>query len=152
MTSSLLTPPRLCPVTLRQANAFVLAHHRHSDPTRGHKFSIGCRADGHLVGVAICGRPVARPLDDGFTLEILRVCTDGTRNACTMLYGACRRAGRAMGYQLIITYTLATEPGSSLRAAGARAVARVRPKAWDCPSRPRESRAVEAEEKIRWEL
>lgn len=108
----------LVPVSLREANEFVRQHHRHHKPTVGHKFSIGVREDGRLAGVAICGRPVSRFLDDGYTLEVNRLCTDGARNACSMLYGAAARAARAMGYQKIITYTLDTEPGISLRAAG----------------------------------
>lgn len=92
-------------------------YHRHSRPTVGHKFSVGV-ADDELRGVAIVGRPVSRHLDDGTTLEITRVCTDGTPNACSMLYGACRRAAKAMGYARILTYTLPNEGGASLRAAG----------------------------------
>ena len=108
----------LTPVSLAQANAFVAQHHRHHKPVTGHKFSIGCTVDGQLVGVAIVGRPVSRYLDNGLTLEVNRLCTDGTKNACSMLYGAAWRAARAMGYQKIITYTLDTENGASLRAAG----------------------------------
>lgn len=108
----------LTPVSLANANAFVAAHHRHHRPVVGHKFSIGCMVGGVLVGVAIVGRPVSRHLDNGFTLEVNRLCTDGTRNACSFLYGAAWRAARALGYQKIITYTLASEGGASLRAAG----------------------------------
>lgn len=108
----------LTPVSLAEANAFVTQHHRHHRPVTGHKFSIGCIADGRLVGVAIVGRPVSRYLDNGLTLEVNRLCTDGTKNACSMLYAAAWRAARAMGYQKIITYTLDTENGASLRAAG----------------------------------
>ena len=108
----------LTPVSLAKANAFVAEYHRHHKPTVGHKFSIGCSENGRLVGVAIVGRPVSRYLDDGLTLEVNRLCTTGAENACSMLYGAAARAARAMGYQKIITYTLDTEPGTSLRAAG----------------------------------
>ena len=108
----------LTPVSLREANAFVDRHHRHHKGVTGHKFSIGCTQDGELVGVAIMGRPVSRYLDDGLTLEVNRLCTTGAENACSMLYGAAARAARAMGYRKIITYTLDTEPGTSLRAAG----------------------------------
>lgn len=108
----------LTPVSLREANAFVERHHRHHKGVTGHKFSIGCSLDGQLVGVAIMGRPVSRYLDDGLTLEVNRLCTIGTRNACSILYGAAVRAAKAMGYRKIITYTLDTEPGISLRAAG----------------------------------
>ena len=108
----------LTPISLREANAFVERNHRHHKGVTGHKFSIGCTRDGELVGVAIMGRPVSRYLDDGLTLEVNRLCTTGAENACSMLYGAAARAARAMGYQKIITYPLATEPGTSLRAAG----------------------------------
>ncbi len=108
----------LTPISLREANAFVERNHRHHKGVTGHKFSIGCTQDGELVGVAIMGRPVSRYLDDGLTLEVNRLCTTGTENACSMLYGAAARAARAMGYRKIITYTLDTEPGTSLRAAG----------------------------------
>ena len=87
----------LTPINLKTANAFVQQHHRHHKPTRGHKFSIGVSDNGALVGVAICGRPVARRLDDGYTLEVNRLCTDGTPNACSILYAAAYRAARAMG-------------------------------------------------------
>ena len=108
----------LTPVSLAEANAFVAEHHRHHKPVVGHKFSIGCTAGGQIAGVAIVGRPVSRYLDDGQTLEVNRLCTDGTKNACSMLYAAAWRAARAMGYRKIITYTLDTENGASLRAAG----------------------------------
>ena len=111
---------RVIPVTLTAANDFVAARHRHNKPVTGAKFAIGVQDGDRLVGVAIVGRPVAPRLDDGLTAEITRVCTDGTRNACSMLYGACRRAARAMGHTRIITYTLPEEGGASLRAAGFR--------------------------------
>ena len=107
----------LQPVSLAEANAFVALHHRHHKPVRGHKYSLGCFTGGQLVGVAITGRPVSRYLDDGLTLEVNRLCTDGTRNACSFLYGAAARAAKAMGYRKIITYILDTEDGASLRAA-----------------------------------
>lgn len=92
----------LTPINLKMANAFVQQHHRHHKPTRGHKFSIGVSDNGALVGVAICGRPVARRLDDGYTLEVNRLCTNGTPNACSILYAAAYRAARAMGYNKVI--------------------------------------------------
>jgi hypothetical protein len=109
---------RIVPVTLEDANNFVRRFHRHSRPVLGSKFAIGVRSVEELVGVAIVGRPVARLLDDGLTAEITRVCTNGTRNACSMLYGACRKAAKAMGHERIFTYTLPEEGGASLRAAG----------------------------------
>ena len=109
---------RLKPISLRDANEYVRQHHRHHKPVAGHKFSIGCEADGELVGVIIAGRPVSRYLDDGFTLEVTRLCTNGEKNACSFLYGAAARAAAAMGYKRIITYTLESENGASLRASG----------------------------------
>lgn len=104
------------PITLKQANDFVNLYHRHHSGTVGHKFSIGLYNKESLVGVAICGRPVSRHLDDGLTCEINRLCTDGTYNACSMLYGACCRVAKEMGYHKIITYILESENGASLKA------------------------------------
>lgn len=108
----------LVPVTLAEANRFVRDHHRHSPATLGHRFSIGAALDKKLVGVVIVGRPVARHSDDGGTAEVLRLATDGTTNACSLLYSAAARAARAMGYRKIQTYILAGEVGTSLRASG----------------------------------
>lgn len=127
----------LCPVDLSEANAFVAQHHRHHKPVVGHKFSIGAVANDNIVGVAIVGRPVARSLDDGLTLEVTRLATDGTKNACSFLYGACARAAFALGYKRIGTYILASEPGTSLAAAGWKLVGEVKGRSWSCPSRPR---------------
>ncbi len=106
------------PITFRAACAYVAEFHRHNVPPRGHKFSIAAYEGDLLVGVAMAGRPVARAFDDGLTLEVNRTCTDGARNANSMLYGAVRRAGFAMGYRRLITYTQASECGASLRGAG----------------------------------
>jgi hypothetical protein len=141
---------RLLPVELRTANAFVARLHRHSKPVRGQKFAVAVGDGAGMRGVAIAGRPVARELQDGYTIEILRVCTDGARNACSKLYGACCRAASALGYLLAITYTLASESGASLRAAGFRPVAEVTDRQWDCPSRPRTERDLIGD-KVRWE-
>lgn len=108
----------LVPISFREANRFIERHHRHHAPARGHKFSLGCEVDGVLVGVATVGRPVSRMLDNGLTLEVNRTCTDGTRNANSFLYGACQRVAFAMGYKRLVTYTLPTESGASLRGAG----------------------------------
>lgn len=110
---------RIVPITLEDANTFVRQFHRHSKP-RLAKFAIGVADDQGLRGVALVGRPVAPALDDGTAAEVLRVCTDGARNACSMLYGASRRALRAIGHDPIYTYTLPEEGGASLRAAGFR--------------------------------
>lgn len=105
------------PIHLRPAREFVKEYHRHNIPPVGGKFAISCYNDCEICGVAICGRPTARKLDNGTTLEIYRNCTDGTRNACTKLYGACVRIARDMGYKKVITYTLQSENGASLKAA-----------------------------------
>lgn len=110
---------RIVPITLEAANAFVLKLHRHNGKLPGAKFSVGVADEsGALRGVAIVGNPSAPALQDGILIEIRRVCTDGARNACSMLYGACRRSARAMGHEPVITYTLPSEGGASLRAAG----------------------------------
>ena len=124
-------------ITLRQANEFVEQHHRHHKPVVGHKFSIGAHLAGELVGVVIVGRPVNRIRDDGRTLEVTRLATDGTRNACSFLYGRAARAALALGYERLGTYILAGEPGTSLRAAGWRLVGQTKGRSWSCPSRPR---------------
>lgn len=108
----------IVPITFRQACEFISQLHRHNKPPAGHKFSVGLKLNGVLVGVAMAGRPIARHFDDGLTLEVNRTCTDGTRNANSMLYGAVRRAAWGMGYLRIITYTQTDESGVSLRAAG----------------------------------
>lgn len=104
------------PITFSSACDFVARNHRHHKPTVGCKFCVGLYEGEKLIGCAICGRPVSRHLDDGLTCEVNRVCTDGTYNACSMLYGACGRIAKEMGYKLIITYILASENGASLKA------------------------------------
>ena len=126
----------LVPVSLREANEFVCQHHRHHKPVTGHKFSLGCMREGQLVGVAIVGRPVSRYLDDGLTLEVNRLCSTGEKNVCSFLYGAAARAGKALGYQRIVTYTLDTEPGTSLRAAGWECMGLAGGKRWTGTRRP----------------
>ena len=105
-------------ISLSEANAYVELHHRHHGMATGHKWSIGAFKDGKLCGVAIVGRPTGRYLDDGKTLEVTRLCTDGTRNACSCLYAAAARRAKREGYSRIITFILQSEPGTSLRAAG----------------------------------
>lgn len=108
---------KISPITFKEASAYIKQYHRHHGATVGCKFCISVVDDeGQCHGVAVCGRPVARRLDDGQTLEINRVCTDGTRNACSMLYGAACRIAREMGYKKVITYILASENGASIKA------------------------------------
>lgn len=141
----------VCPITLKEANAFVEQHHRHHKPVTGHKFSIGCTDGEKIVGVAIVGRPVSRYLDDGWTLEVNRLCTDGTRNACSMLYAAAWRAARAMGYHKLITYILDSENGASLRAAGWKCVGQAGGLRWTGKRRP-EVDLYPAQLKIKFEI
>lgn len=108
----------LRPISFRDAQEFVRENHRHNKPPVGHKFSIGVYDGDRLCGVAMVGRPVGRYLDDGLTLEVNRCCTDGTKNACSILYGAAWRAAKALGYKHLVTYTRQSENGASLRAAG----------------------------------
>jgi hypothetical protein len=110
---------RVVPCTLKAAGSFIGAHHRHHRPPIGSVINVAVIDESGLVrGVATAGRPVARMLDDGFTIEVNRVATDGAQNACSSLYGAVARIARAMGYTSIITYTLPSEGGGSLRGAG----------------------------------
>jgi hypothetical protein len=158
----------LTPITLREANAFVAQHHRHHDPARGcivcvavaERRDVGGPRPGDagygmhmdvIAGVAIVGRPVARMLDDGWTAEVLRCCTDGTPNACPMLYGAAWRAARAVGYRRLVTYTLPEEGGTSLRAAGWRLIGQAGGGSWNRTERPRvDTHPLQA--KLRWEV
>lgn len=124
-------------IGLDEANAFVTALHRHHKPVVGHLFSLGANKDGKIVGVAIVGRPVARMRDDGVTAEVTRLYTDGARNACSFLYGASARAAFALGFKRIGTYILASEPGTSLKAAGWRMVGEAGGGSWSRQDRPR---------------
>jgi len=140
----------IVPCELDDANAFVRQHHRHHQPVIGHKFSLACVDGERVCGVAIVSRPTARMSDDGLTLEVTRVATDGTANACSALYGAARRAAFALGYKRLITYTLPSESGSSLRGAGWREIGSAGGGTWNRRLRPRVDRAP-LQEKIRWE-
>ena len=106
----------IIPITFKTACEFINKYHRHHSATIGCKFCIGLQKDNQLIGVAVCGRPVSRYLDDNKTCEINRLCTLGEYNACSMLYGACCRIAKQMGYTKIITYILESENGASLKA------------------------------------
>ncbi len=140
----------IVPMTLQEANAYVEQHHRHHGPVVGQKYSIGLSDGEKIVGVAIVGRPVSRHLDDGWTLEVNRLCTDGTKNACSMLYAAAWRAARAMGYKRLVTYILESENGASLRAAGWKCVGQAGGLRWTGERRP-EVDLYPAQIKIRFE-
>lgn len=144
----------LAPVTLKAARAFVEQHHRHHKPPQGGLFAVAAAAGEAVVAVAIVGRPVARGLQDGWTAEVTRLCaltTDDARNACSMLYRAAWRAARALGYRRLVTYTLASETGASLRGAGFRCIGAAGGGSWSCPSRPRVDEHP-TQVKMRWEV
>jgi hypothetical protein len=139
------------PIIFRDASKYVREYHRHSAPARGCKFAISITDGEKLRGVATCGRP-CRLLQDGVTAEITRVCTDGVRNGCTLLYATCIKILRLMGYRRIVTYTRADETGHTLKLSGFKAVARVRAEQYSRPSRPRRLREPhEMVERVRWE-
>lgn len=127
----------IVPITLNEAKRFVKDNHRHNPETVGHKFSIGASDGEKIVGVVMVGRPVARHLDNGWVLEVNRCCTDGTKNANSLLYAAAWRAARALGYRRLITYTLKTEAGTGLLAAGWKVIGETSGGSWNCKARPR---------------
>lgn len=144
---------QLVPVSRRVADDCVTRWHRHNGSTAGALFRVGAATDdGTLVAVGIAGRPVARHYDDGRTVEVTRVSSDGTPNATSMLYAALTRASFALGYRRVITYTQAGESGASLRGAGWRVVASRPARAgWDTVSRPRDDARYESTERTLWE-
>lgn len=127
----------LRPITFALACDFIDRHHRHHKRPQGWKFGTSVWDENKMVGVIIVGRPVARMLDNGKTLEVTRCCTDGTKNAASLLYGAVWRAAKSLGYEKVITYTLAEEPGTSLRAAGWKCIGIRGGGEWSRPSRQR---------------
>ncbi len=147
---------QLQPLTLAEANIFIKKYHRHHGPVVGHKFSIGVNDGEKVVGVIIVSRPVARRLDDGWTAEVTRCCTDGSEesskaHAASKLYAAAWRCARAMGYKRLITYTLDTEPGTSVKAAGWKCVGTSPGGSWSCKSRPRVDKHP-LHPKLKWEI
>ncbi|WP_408992099.1 XF1762 family protein [Streptomyces sp. 1268] len=142
----------LVPVRSREAREFVRAWHRHHPPPAGQIFAVGADDQGTLRAVAIAGRPVARHFDDGATLEVTRTACDGARNANSLLYSACWRAARALGYRRLITYTQEGESGASLRGAGWRVIASRPPRAgWHTASRPRAGHGNDRVARSLWE-
>ena len=143
---------KITPIHFDEANAFVGKHHRHHRPVVGCKFCLAVSEGGRVVGVAMVGRPVSRHLDDGWTLEVNRCCTDGTKNACSMLYSHAWKAAKALGYTRLITYTLPEEGGSSLKASNWRLVGLKGGGNWNKSSRPRIDTAAELQgQKLLWE-
>lgn len=130
------------PLTQKEAAEFIAPYHRHHGPVRGDKHRVGAvRNDGVLVGVVQVGRPVSRMLDDGKTLEVVRLCTDGSKNVCSYLYAKAARIAFELGYDRIITYILENEPGTSLEAAGWMYDGITNGGEWGRESRPRETKA-----------
>lgn len=140
----------LQPVSFGAACKFIALNHRHHLPPQGWKFGIAVNDGEKIVGVITVGRPVARHLDDHWTLEVTRCCTDGTKNAASMLYAAAWRACKALGYKRLITYTLITEPGTSLKAAGWKTLYTTAGGSWSCASRPRVDKAPTCQKAL-WE-
>jgi hypothetical protein len=140
----------LQPITYPEACEFIKRHHRHHLPPQGWKFGVAVNDGEKVVGVVTVGRPVARLLDNGWTLEVTRCCTDGTRHAASMLYGAAWRAAQALGYKRLVTYTLLEESGTSLKAAGWRSLYQTDGDSWNRPSRPRVDRAPTSQKTL-WE-
>ena len=139
----------LVPLEREDCAEFVDRLHRHHESVKRDRYRIGAEADGKLVGVVQVGNPVARALCDGKTLEVVRLCTDGTKNACSFLYSAAARVAKNLGYSKIITYILDTESGDSLRAAGWHKEADIKGHTWDTPSRRRNTTAPTCN-KQRW--
>jgi hypothetical protein len=139
------------PISLREAVAFVARVHRHHRPPRGGLFAIAACVADKVVAVAIVGRPVARMNQDGRTCELTRLASDGTRNACSFLYGRAWRAARALGYARMVTYTLPSEGGASLRAAGFKLLGEAGGGAWSRASRPRVD-LHPMQRKLAWEM
>ena len=142
----------IVPVSLREANEFVLNFHRHNKPTQGGKFAIAACYDEAMVGVAIVGRPVSATLQDGVTAEVTRVCVlaDAPKNTCSFLYGRCWRIWQQMGGKRMVTYTLQEESGSSLRGAGWKVMGEVAPQTWDRANRQRDWQPIYGQMKFRW--
>ena len=142
----------ITPIDFSEANAFVAKYHRHHRPMVGCKFCVAVSKEGKVVGVAIVGRPVARHLDNGWTLEVNRCCTDGTRNACSMLYGSAWKAAKALGYRRLITYTLPEEGGASLKASNWKQIGLRGGGNWNTKTRPRIDTKAELQgQKLLWE-
>ena len=141
---------KIVPIKQKEAMAFINQNHRHHKAPRGSIFQIAVAKDQKIVGVAMVGRPVARRLDDGWTLEVNRLCTDGTRNACSMLYSGCWRVAKNLGYLKLITYILQSENGTSLKASGWKKIGQAGGPSWNVPSRPRVDKCP-AQMKIKFE-
>jgi hypothetical protein len=143
----------IVPCTIAEANAFVARIHRHHGKIPLARFALAVADKSGLIrGVAIVGRPCNTHLDDGWTLEVRRLATDGYKNACSMLLGACWKAAQAIGYRKLITYTLQSESGASLRAVGWTCIKDCGGKPWNSKNRKRTDTPLTLEKKNRWEI
>lgn len=143
---------RVVPLTIKELNEFVTQYHRHHKPVQGHRFSLGLMEEDKLIGACSVGRPVSRGCDQKLTAEVTRLVTDGTYNACSMLYSASARACKAMGFLKIQTYILDTEPGTSLKASGWKLVAMTSGGNWTSSGKPDRRQDQPQGPKQRWEL
>lgn len=141
----------IVPITISDAKLFIREHHRHHKSLVSGLFAAACASDGVIIGVAVVGRPKARRLQDGWTAEVVRLCTDGTPHVASKLYAACWRAARALGWRRLVTYILASEPGTSLVAAGWKCIGECGGGSWSCRSRPRIDKHP-LQKKLRWEM
>jgi len=142
---------QLQPITLKEARVFISRNHRHHGAPVGWLFGVAANDGQCVIGVSVIGRPTSRMLQDGYTAEVTRMCVlEGNPNACSMLYAASWRMARAGGYRRLITYTLATEPGTSLKAAGWKMLYETKGGSWDRPSRRRVDTAPTCQ-KLLWE-
>jgi len=141
----------ITPITQKEAKAYIKTTHRHHAPPVGSIFQLAVALDGEIVGVAMVGRPVSRHIQDGYTVEVNRVATNGTPNACSKLYRAAWRVARELGYRRLITYTLPEEGGGSLRGANMVCLGTRGGGSWSSKNRPRvDTHPTQA--KLLWEL
>lgn len=139
------------PMSLKEANAYIERLHRHHAPVHRDKYRLACADDDGVHGVVQVGRPVSRHLDDGQTLEVVRLCTDGTYNACSFLYSRAARIAQELGYKRIVTYILSSEDGASLKASGWSCDGKAGGGSWDRPGRRRDQTGkYPTEIKTRW--
>lgn len=142
----------IVPCSIEEANQFTKQYHRHLGSIVVARFALAVSDEqGHIHGVAIVGLPLSQKFG-AFTLEVRRCTTDGTRNACSMLYGACWKTARALGYRRLITYTLPEEGGASLRAVGWKPTTGCGGKPWNSKKRKRDANPLYLLKKTRWEM
>ncbi len=138
----------LQPITFLEACEFINQHHRHHLPPQGWKYGIAVNNGSKIIGIITIGRPVSRVLDNGYTAEVTRCCTDGTPHAASKLYAAAWGAARAMGYKRMVTYTLIGEKGTSIKAAGWKELYITSGGSWNCKTRPRIDKAPTGKKRL----